>query len=189
MIDYKNKCTYNGGAKVEIKFEITKEDYIKFNLYHIENSPTQKKTFNILRYGIPILFSLIIYFIGTNLFKQPSIYWIIIAILFTVIWIATYPMQYRALIRKETEKMVDEGDNSEIFGNKTMVIDDEGITIYNKSSSEKILKEAIKSVKNYDDMILIYISSINAYIVPNRYLDEATKDKFLQYLNSNLYSL
>lgn len=27
---------------MEIKFQITEEDYIKFNLYHIENSPSHK---------------------------------------------------------------------------------------------------------------------------------------------------
>lgn len=113
---------------MEVNFEVKKEDYIKFNLYHAENSPSQKKNLNLLRYGIPVLFSLPIYFIGTNLFKQPSIYWIIIAILFSAIWIITYPKQYKSLIKKEIEKLISEGDNSEIFGKKNMIIDDEQFT-------------------------------------------------------------
>lgn len=28
---------------MEVNFEVKKEDYIKFNLYHAENSPSQKK--------------------------------------------------------------------------------------------------------------------------------------------------
>lgn len=171
---------------MEVNFEVTKEDYIKFNLYHVENSPSQKKTLNILRYGVPLLFSLPIYFIGTNVFKQPSIYWIIIAVLFSVVWIITYPKQYRALVKKQTEKLINEGDNSEIFGNKKMLIEDEGITIYNKSSSEKILKEAIKDVKVYEDMIVIYISSITAHTIPTRYLDKDLKNKLIEYLSSIL---
>ena len=87
---------------MEINFEVTKEDYIKFNLYHVENSPSQKKNFILLRYLVPVLFSIPIYFIGTNLFKQPSVYWAIVAVLFSVIWIITYPKQYRALVKKET---------------------------------------------------------------------------------------
>ena len=85
---------------MEVNFEVTKEDYIKFNLYHVQNSPSQKKNLNLLRYGMPVLLSLLIYFIGTNLFKQLSIYWAIIAILFSIVWIITYPNQYKSLIKK-----------------------------------------------------------------------------------------
>ena len=163
---------------MEINFEVTKEDYIKFNLYHIENSPFQRKNFNLLRYGIPVLFSFPIYFIGTGIFKQSSIYWSIISLLFVVIWIFSYPKQYKNLVKKQTEKLINEGDNSEIFGKKTMIIDDENITIYNRSSFERILKQSIKDVKIYDDIILIYTSSISAYIIPIRYLDKDS-EKFI----------
>ena len=169
---------------MEINFEVTKEDYIKFNLYHIENSPSQRKNLNLLRYGIPVLFSFPIYFIGTGLFKQSSTYWTIIAILFVVIWIATYPKQYKNSVKKQTEKLISEGDNSEIFGKKTMIIDDENITIYNHSSFEKILKKSIKDVKICDDIILIYTSSINAFIVPTRYLDKDSKDNLIKEISS-----
>ncbi len=172
---------------MEINFEVKEEDYIKFNLYHVENSPSHKKNLNILRYGVPILFSLPMYFIGTNLFRQSSIYWAIIAVLFGIVWIVTYPKQYKNLIKKETEKLINEGDNSEIFGKKNMVIDDnEIITIYNKSSSETISRNAIKEVKIYDDMIIIYTSSINAHIIPTRYLDKNLENEFIKKV-SNIY--
>lgn len=165
---------------MEINFEVTKDDYIKFNLYHLKNSPSQKKNFYLLRYAVPVLFALPVYFIGTNLFKQPSIYWIIIAILFAVIWMITYPKQYKALVKKEIEKILNEGDNSEILGKKVMIIDEKCITVYNKSSSEKISKDAIKDVKIYDDMVLIYISGISAHIIPTRYLDKELKNNFIK---------
>ena len=169
---------------MEINFEVTKEDYIKFNLYHVENSPSQNRNFILLRYLVPVLFSIPIYFIGTNLFKQPSVYWAIVAVLFSVIWIITYPKQYRALVKKETEKLISEGDNSEIFGQKSMVIDDEAVIIHHKSSSERILKNAIKDVKVYDDIIIIYLSSITAIIIPTRYLDKDLVDDFIKKVSS-----
>ena len=33
---------------MEIKYTITKEDYIKFNLYNTVNSPLHKKTYDVL---------------------------------------------------------------------------------------------------------------------------------------------
>jgi hypothetical protein len=56
---------------MEIKFEITEDDYIRFNLHHVENSKSHKRTYNILRFAIPLLFSVPIYAVGINVFKQP----------------------------------------------------------------------------------------------------------------------
>ena len=54
---------------MKIDFKITKDDYISFNLHHLENSKSQKSTFNILRYAVPIVFSIPIYFTGTGIFN------------------------------------------------------------------------------------------------------------------------
>lgn len=163
---------------MEIQFEITEEDYINFNLHHIGDSPSQKRTYNILRYLLPIIFTIPIYSIGTFIFKQPKIYWAIIGGLFALIWIITYPKKHEKLIKKETKKLLKEGDNSSIFGKKTMTIDEKNMIVTSETSSETTSRRSIKSIKFYDDMILIYLSSIMAEIVPTRYLDEKEK-KFL----------
>ena len=165
---------------MEIKYEVTKEDYIKFNLYHAQNSPYNKKILALSRYGIPVIFLPIIYFIGTKLFEQSDIYWVIIDILFSIIWIVSYPQQHKLFLEKVTEKLINEGDNSELLGAKNMIIDDETITIHNKSSFEKISKTAIKDVKIYDDLIVVYTSGITAHIVPTRSLDEKSKDNLIK---------
>ena len=56
-----------------------------------------------------------------------------------------------------------------------MTINDEYITMPNKSTSEKISKDDIKDVKIYDDMIIIYTSSITEHIITTRYLDKKLK--------------
>ena len=165
---------------LEIKFEITEEDYINFNLHHVGDSPSQKKTYNILRYLLPIICTIPIYSIGTVLFKQPKVYWAIIAILFLLIWIITYPKQHTKLITREAKKMLKEGDNSSIFGDKTMIIDKETMKVFNETSSETTSRSSIKDIKLYDDMILIYLNSITAEIVPTRCLDENQKNFLIE---------
>lgn len=174
------------GIKIEVKFEITEDDYIKFNLYHIENSPSQKRTYNLLRYVIGLLFAIPIYAIGTGLFKQPSSYWIVIAILFALVWIIEYPKRYKKSIRKQTKKMLQEGDNSSIFGKKTMLIDENNIKVFGEFTSETISKKSIKTIKIYDDMILIYLSGFTAQIIPTRYLDDESKKYLLKELDFGL---
>lgn len=167
---------------MEIKFKITEEDYINFNLYHIENSPAQKKTYNLLRYAMPILFSVPVYAVGAVLFKQPGGYWAAIALLFVAGWIVLWPNQYKKLIKRETQKILQEGDNSAIFGTKNMLIEEDSIKIISEFTSEEIAKESIKEIKIYEDMILIYLSSVTAQIIPTMDLDDQTKKHLLENL-------
>lgn len=170
---------------MEVKFEITEEDYIQFNLIHIQNSPSQKKMYHLLRYAIPLLFTIPIYIIGTMVFNQPRMYWMIIAVFFALIWMITYPKQYKKLIEKQTKKLLKEGDNSSIFGEKTMVIDEEDITVFSEFTSEKVAKNSIKDIKISDDLILIYLSGISAQIIPTRYLNDESRKHLLARLNYN----
>lgn len=124
---------------------------------------------------MPLLFSVPIYVIGTSLFKQPRIYWIVIAVLFVVLWMITYPKQYKRLLKRQTKKLLQDGDNSSLFGKKTMIIDENNIKVISENSSETTSKESIKEVKVYKDMILVYLSGFTAHIIPTRYLDEETK--------------
>lgn len=168
---------------MKINFEVNKDDYINFNLYHLQNSKTHKKMFNIIRYFIPIVFFIPIYMIGTQIFNQPSIYWIIVAVIFSFYWILTYPKQYKRLIVKQTNKILNEGDNSSIFGRKTLEIIDGSIEVKGESTSEIVLLESIKDIKVYEDMILIYISGFMAHIIPRRYLDKDTETELIKELN------
>lgn len=54
---------------MEIKYEITEGDYINFNLYHIENSPSQRKLFNLIRFTVPTIFAITVYYMGSGLFN------------------------------------------------------------------------------------------------------------------------
>lgn len=169
---------------MEIKFEITEEDYIKFNLYHAENSPSLKRTHNLIRYVLPLLCAVPIYSIGTYIFKQPRIYWSFIAILFVAIWILIYPPKYKRLIQKQIKKLLHEGDNSSIFGKKTLLIEADNIKVISELSSEAISKKSIKAIKVYDDMVLIYLSGFTAIIIPSRYLNDESREYIMNELDS-----
>ncbi|MDD4844401.1 MAG: YcxB family protein [Anaerotignum sp.] len=168
---------------MEINFELTEEDFIKFNLYHMENSPSQKKLYLSLRFALPLLCAVPIYLIETGVFRQSGLSWLTISILFAAGWIFFYPKRHKHILRKQIKKLLHEGDNSSLFGKKTMLIDEKYIKIFDEHSSETILKNNIKSVKIYDDLILIYLSAITAHIIPIRNLDEATKKQLIKELD------
>lgn len=167
---------------MELKYEVTQEDYISFNIHHAENSKSHKKTYNIMKYLVSTLSGVAIFFIGSNLYKQPKIYWGIIAILFIFLWIKGFPKTYEKLIRKSVKDMLKDGENSSIICKNTMVIGEDNIEVISETSTEITLKKGIKEVKVYDDMILIYLSGFSAHIVPTRYLTEESKVELLEKL-------
>ncbi|CEH33434.1 YcxB family protein [Romboutsia lituseburensis] len=160
---------------MEINFEVTKEDYIKFELYNLSNSPYHKRDIKLNKYGMPIGFLCI------NMMMQTSVEDIIIATTIEAfIWLVIYPKANKLLTKREIENVIKEGDSTELFGSKRIIIDEESITIFNKSSTERVLKSAIKDVKIYDDIIVIYTSLLTAYIVPTRYLEGDLKADFIK---------
>lgn len=173
---------------MELKYEVTEEDYVKFNIYHAKNSRSHKKTHNMLKYWIPVLCGVVIFFTGPSLYKQPKLYWGIIAILFMLIWIIRFPKTYEKLIKKSAKDMLKDGDNSSMICQNTMIIEENDIKVINEHSTEITSKEGIKEVKVYDDMILIYLSGFTAHIVPTRYLTEETKKELLEKLGFVKYN-
>ncbi len=171
---------------MKINFEIAKEDYINFNIYHLENSKAQKKTFNTHRYIMPLIFSIPLYCIAVSSLEKSRIYGITVAIIFSVVWILRYPKRYKKIIAKSVDKNLSEGDNSSIFGKKSLEIIDETLVIKGDSISETVLIESIKEIKVYKDMILIYISGFAAHIIPRRYLDEDTEKRFIEQLRRQM---
>ena len=167
---------------MEIKYELLEEDYIKFNLYHMENSSSNKSTYYTLKFLLPIIAGAVMFTIGSFLFDQPKLYWGIVAILFISIWILRFKNIFERIIKKSVKKMLKEGDNSSMLCEYTMTVNDEDIHIIGKHSSETISRSGIKDVKVYDDLILIYVSSVQAHIIPTRYLTDHTKAELLKEL-------
>lgn len=153
-----------------INYELKEEDFIQFNLHYIEDSPSQRKAYWSLRLLIPMLFSGLIYIIGTVIFGQPPIYWTITAIGVFGLWVLYFPEQYRKTIIKQTRKMLEKGRTGTVFGEKTLTISESAITVTGENVQKEVKLKEIKTIENYADMILIYHSKRSAIIVPKRQL-------------------
>ncbi|GEK88219.1 YcxB-like protein [Alkalibacterium putridalgicola] len=153
-----------------INYELNEEDFVRFNLHYIEDSPAQRKTYWFLRLLIPLFFSGLIFLMGTVLFRQPAIYWVITATGFFGLWVLYFPEQYRKTILKQTRKMLSKGEKDYLFGEKSLTISEYTITVTGENAQEELKLKDIKRIEQYDDMILIYDSNRSAIIVPTREL-------------------
>ncbi|GEK91671.1 YcxB family protein [Alkalibacterium kapii] len=153
-----------------IHYEVTEEDYMNFNLHYIEDSSSQKKKYWTLRILIPLMFASLMFFMGTLLFKQPIIYWLIASLGVLGLWILYFPQQYRNVIKKQRGKrQTKEADNG-MLGEKSLTIGENTLTVTAKSYQTIVNLEDINSIEQYSDMIIIYYSRHFVIIIPTRYL-------------------
>jgi hypothetical protein len=61
---------------MKLEFNITEEDYINFNMHHIDTSKTYRRTIFKQRYIVPIVF-LIVPFVLAKISKIPFSYWMV----------------------------------------------------------------------------------------------------------------
>ncbi len=167
---------------MEFKYEVTEEDYIRFNIYHAQSSKSHRKTYTMLRYLLPLLCGVAIFFTGSGLFNQPRPYWAVIAILFITVWTIRFPKSYEKLIKKSAKDMLKDDEQSSMISQNIMVMGGDSIKVISEYSTEITSKDGIQEVKVFDDMILIYLNQISAHIVPTRYFTEEVKAELLKEL-------
>lgn len=168
---------------MEIKYNLTEEDYLNFNLFHIQNSATAKKTLNMQRFIAPIIFIALSYILsklGDTSFLGLFITFLMVSIL----WIIFYPKYFYNYVIRNTKKMIKEGKNDGLLGEHHMRMTEEGIVDSTSNGETKVAWSGIKTMKEDNHCIYLYNSSVSAYILPKRELNDV--EEIIAYLQSSL---
>lgn len=162
----------------KFEYKLTKDDYIDFNIHHTKTSASMKKAFACLRFITPILFILIPFVIKRGTDKIMIATFIIAAIL----WIFIFPKYYWKSIKKNISKIVDEGDNGDLFGNRILTISDLGIEEILDNGNNTKKWSAITKIDESIKSIFIYFSSVEAAIIPKTLFNNNDEiNKFIEY--------
>ena len=174
----------------EFKITLNDDDYLRFNQYHILNSPLGKKTLMSYRFIIPIvcfMFVFILYIAGSDL--DLVIIEAIVMTIFSIGWIITCKKALLKSMKKRMLKMKKEGRlpyNSEAI----LKFDDESIHEITPNSENKTNYTMIEKIAVAEMAIYIYFSSVQAYIIPvNAFFDYQERLNFLEFINSKVPTL
>jgi len=168
---------------MKIDYQLTKQDYVDFNMNYMSNSKTVKKLFIAQRYIVPIIF-LLIPFVMIRVTSIPLRYWFDIFLVSSVLWILFYPKYFKWTTSKRMLKMLDEGENTDMLGKRSLTLTEEGIMDSSTLSESKTDWNVIEKITQTQKHIFIFISSAAAYILPVRvFKSENEKKKFITKLN------
>jgi len=169
----------------EYKINLEEKDYVTFNEYHMQNSPSGKKTILTFRLMMPII-SIIIIFIFWIVGVDPFLLLIesIVLALVSVFFVFYSKRLLMKSIVKTIAKLKKEGKlpyNQE----SVMTFDDEGIHEKTDKSESKNRYTMVEKIGNTDHAIYIYFSAMQAYIIPISVFESDTdKKQFLEFLYS-----
>lgn len=153
-----------------IKFQLTPQDYLEFNL----RSDAVRK----LRIKWGIILSLIAlvasYTAGVYLFKQSKIFWAVFSV-----GVSIFAFFYwKKVFRQQLEKQVDRAYQGQYLEEKTLTIEDGVWTFAGKEKTKTLNEEDIVNVEISDTLIALYIKENSAHLIPRSNLSEA-EDKFI----------
>jgi Ca2+/Na+ antiporter len=154
-----------GGIDVKLKYNLTEEDYINFNIAHMKNSKSLKRTMMINRFLTPLIF-LVMPFVLDEISNISFWYWAVIFVLTYILWVVLYEKNVYKINIKRIRKMLEEKRNESLIGERILEIDGENIRIINDRGENIIYIKSIKNIIENDEYIFIYINSISAIIIP-----------------------
>lgn len=163
---------------MEIKYNLTEEDYLNFNLFHVKNSNTVKRALNIQRFLFPVLFIVISYLFS----KMTEISFLGVFIpflLISILWVIFYPKYFYRFIIRNTKKLIREGKNEDLLGEHRMTLSEEGIVDTTSNKETKVTWSGIQMIKEDEHSIYLYNSSVSAYILPKKDLHNVEETKAL----------
>ena len=166
----------------EFKYNVTKQDYLEFNLFHINNAAYPRKTIMFRRYGYPVSF-LVLALLLAYITKHPIISFSVNGA-FAILWIAFYKKLTILMTKKHIEKL---GRTSKLPYNNDVLLkfDDDFIHEKTEEGELKIKYSALTQIEISDSAIYLYHNALQAFIIPLRvFANEQEKNTFIEFIKT-----
>lgn len=150
---------------MKIRFEVTIEDMIAFNRYHVLNSSSYWPTVILGMTLVSILpLSLMLVLI---LSRRVSLIASLMIGLLVAGWAAfTYYRKFPAAIEKSTRRFLKQGNNQGLFGTHELEIEDEWLVERTDVNASRQAWKAIERIVETDEYVFIYLSAVSAHVIP-----------------------
>ena len=164
-----------------VKYEVTKQDYIDFNLNFVDTSKVMKRSIFIKRFFYPVIF-LAVASLLESVFSLPITFLLIVTAVLSVFWILFYVKWFKKLVVQKVEKLLKSGKVTGLIGKHELELGEGYLTDTTKESYTRY--ETVEKVITTETHIFIYVSQVMAYIVPKKtFAKEDQLEAFLDKIN------
>jgi len=163
-----------------LRFNVTENDYLQFNIFHNKHSPTVRRTLLLLRFLLPVMLISFTFLSG----RLSTINLISIAII-SVIWFCVTPALFLCSIKRSVRRLMKEGKCNEFVGERTVIFSEASIRLEAETRTVETSFSAVERIVSDDERFYIYIGAISAYIIPfSAFATKAEKAEFEAFINA-----
>jgi hypothetical protein len=165
---------------MNVTYQMTPEDAIKFNMYIFSTSPTLR-TQNRRNRIIAVSITVVLYFIIFVDMDEALTANIIIALLTALFTFFIYNPIAQRLQKQAIQKLIKNESSKQFFTEKTLTLYPDHIQTISEMGENKMSWKAIKDVKIVPEYAYLFLDTLNAIVIPKRVFpgDDAF-DAFIQ---------
>lgn len=174
---------------MKISYNIYKDDLVAFNIYFNHNSKVRKFN-NYLTYLI-LLFTLSAYFYFDNDSSLPFKEKIVLIAPDLAIYIGIVTIFFILFLkffsRATLKAMINKNANSNLLGDKTLEILEEGVVLVNENSELKVKWQGIEKIVEIKEYYFILLAELSSITIPKRCFKDSEELKpFMALLKDKL---
>lgn len=159
---------------MRLVYRLTEADYVHFNEHHIADSPTIKRSERRYRFFPSFIF------LAAALLRHANHVEAVLFLLFGIGWLVLAPIRWKRLVHRRLERLLREGDNTTLFGSRSLSITPEGLAEVSETGRSEVMWRGISKVALGKYGVYLYNSGTSAYIVPNSAFDAVnTREHFI----------
>lgn len=161
---------------MQLEYNLTAEDYIRFNEYHLAHSPMVRRNKWFFFVLPPLAGCVAGLLTPTHIMAR-----VITLLLLFIIWPCFAFLYWPASIRHRLRKFMREGDNTTHFGKHIISISPDGLEEMSNAAKNSVKWKGVTKLVSAEHGIYLYNSAVSAYIVPNSaFTSETQREEFLE---------
>lgn len=164
---------------MEIEYELTEDDYLKFNEFFVRQTKLGRRNIAIHRYFPPAAWVFIAVILVSNHLATPGV--LVSSALVSVIWLLISDRLWTNNFRKRIRSLLRESLSRTALGMHRMVLSREGVEGTSETSDVQTKWEGVEKIAEHNSCFYFFTGPANAYIVPKRaFADEQAAQQFLE---------
>lgn len=163
---------------MELHYDITKQDYIDFNLNYYVNNAVVQRSILITR----IATAVIVILGGTALMywvKGLSVFSVLVYLALAAVCFFGTPWYMKRKVIKNTERILRNARNKQLCGPKTLTLGEDSFKLKGENEDTTYQYEAVQRTASDEGHYYIFVDEFSAIIVPfSAFADASQKQEF-----------
>lgn len=170
---------------MRLRYGVSQEDFVFFQLYHAEHSPSMRRTWSIARWGVPIVsLAMTLPVVKADAAVAPLVGWAI----FSAGFVLFAPRFNAAILARHARRMLREGANRGILGEHELELTPDRLVERTPYGEHAVQHRAIERIAEADGYTIIYVGSLAGHIIPHSSVTEGHVGSFIAELRRRIDS-